>query len=218
MGFVLQASCSKCNYLSDELIIGDGMHFIFICENCNSVVNAQRMPFRYTLSTCPKCKKLLRRSAWVDGLNLVISFDQPIESEYQCPRCNENPLGFKEIAHFGHSMDERIPQVGMLVHGQFKDSGELVIPFLATHYCVVHLEGATDHPPKEIMELRVKRLEPESSTAKNKPPSHMNIFLEFVRYLSQEDLERESMEQPLFKSKTREFLEKAGLFADDKAT
>ena len=216
MGFVLQASCAKCQYQSDKLTIGDGMHYIFICKNCNSVVNAQRFPFRYSLSPCPNCKNLLRQVDWVDGANLVASFNEPIESEYRCPRCKVNRLGFREILHFSRGYDDRIPEKGMLVHGRFTKSGELEIPFLVKPYCVPLLENSTSYSSDKIMELRVIKLEPEYADKKISP-SGMNVFLEFVRYVSQDDLERESMEQPLFKSKTIEFIEKASSVSDNNA-
>jgi len=205
MGFVLQASCSKCKYQSENLTIGDGMHSIFICENCNSVVNSQRMPFRFTWSPCPNCKNILRKSARVDSANLVVSYDEPLESKYQCPRCTEKPLGFKTILHFSRSFDERIPTTGMLVHGRFTKSGELEIPFPFQSYYVAHLENTVMPQSEEVMELRVTQLEPEPSNDKNKLPAGMNVFLEFVRYMPQEDLERES-------------LERTDLFSDDNAT
>jgi hypothetical protein len=186
MGFVLQASCTKCEYQSDKLTIGDGMHFIFICKNCNSVVNAQRFPFRYSWSPCPNCKSLLHKVDWLDGANLTASFDEPIESEHQCPRCNGNQLGFREILHFSRSFDDRIPEKGMLVHARFTKPGELEIPFLIKPYCVAHLENSASYISDKIMELRVTKLESEYTDDKSLP-SGMKVFLEFVRYLSQDD-------------------------------
>ncbi|MFN8414664.1 MAG: hypothetical protein U0Z26_19965, partial [Anaerolineales bacterium] len=204
MGYVLQASCAECKYQSDKLTIGDGLHFIFICKTCNSIVNAQRFPFRYSWSPCPNCKSLLHKVNWIDGTKLVSSFDEPIESDYQCPRCKENRLGFKGILHFSRSFDDRIPQKGMLVHGRFTKSGELEIPFLDMPFCVPLIEDSKSYPLDIIMELRVTGLETEYTDDKSSV-QRMKVFLEFIRYISQEDLERESMEQPLVKSKTTEF-------------
>ena len=53
----------------------------------------------------------------------------------------------------------RVPEIGMLVHGRFTESGELEIPFLIRSYCEAHLESDSVHAPNEIMELRVTRKE-----------------------------------------------------------
>ncbi|MBV6399744.1 MAG: hypothetical protein CNIPEHKO_00021 [Anaerolineales bacterium] len=208
MGFVLQASCVKCKYQSDKLVIGDGLHFIFICKNCNSVVNGQRFPFRYSWSPCPNCKNPFRKVDWVDGANLAVSFDEPTESEHQCPRCKANQLGFKAILHFSRSFDDRIPEKGTLVHGHITKSGKLEIPFLNVPFCVPLIEDSTSYASEAMMELRVTGLETEYTDDKSSI-QRMKVFLEFIRYISQEDLDRESMEQPMVKSKTTEFIERA---------
>lgn len=207
MGYVLQASCTKCKYQSDQLIIGDGLHLIFICKNCNSVVNAQRFPFRYSWSPCPNCKSLLRKDDWIDSAKLVSSFDRSIESDYQCPRCKENRVGFKGILHFNPSFDDRIPEKGTLVHGRFTISGELEIPFLGTPFCLPLIENPTSYPSDTILELKVIGLEKEYTDDKSSI-QRIKVLLDFIRYISQEDLERESMDLLMVKPKTTKFVER----------
>jgi len=193
MGYVLHAICPNCSYESGDLRVGDGLHFICACENCKSVVNPQRVRFHFTIPICPNCKVRLAPSGFVNIGHQLIYARPPVEVEAtnRCPRCNDAKLTFKEIKHFIPRLI-LMPAEGAVVHGQIVESGKLEIPNLSwvdgLHLEVTPLD-AQDRP----MELKVTRIQ-KTPPPDDKRSSKIGIFVEFVRYLSQEDLEQAPME------------------------
>ncbi len=204
MAFLLQASCPQCSYQSDRLWVGNGKNFICICEKCKSVVNPAVIRFQYTMPDCPNCHNRLSRTGGVDSLELIVSYEEPVKSSYQCPRCS-GPLYFKTIAHalILPDPDSLAPKIGSVVHGRVTESGELEIPglYLSPDDDEARIESTVPHAPGSIMELRVSRIDRKTSSGGIVSPDHVetldetgapltNVFiLEFLRYLSAADLD-----------------------------
>ena len=84
--------------------------------------------------------------------------------------------------------EDRFPQEGATVHGRLTDSGELRIPGLLISG-KVQLENASTCAPQRPMELKVIQVE-EIPIEKRFPMRRCvnRIVLQFIRYLSTEDL------------------------------
>jgi hypothetical protein len=186
MPHILTAICYNCSYNSNTLIIGDGEHFIGICHHCNSVVNPKIVLFQLTLSPCPNCGKPIDFSERIDV------FDTSAHDE--CPKCKEGVLELESSGTLNVNVSEQFPQVGEIVHGTISDTGELKIRGVILFDGKLFLKNPPSKTDKPMM-LKVTKIEKGWFDEADFPPPPKEeqliikrISLEFIRYLTQDDL------------------------------
>ena len=183
-----KAICQSCDYESEPLASGGYNHITIICHHCNSVVNPELIPFKFTKPPCPNCGHLLPRSGLDEPFGLEPSPNADlIKPKYKCPRCKEYSLVHQEIVHIDWILEEEIPREGELVHGMISASGKLNIPgiLIIRDFRIdrdsLCLENASDYERQKPMALKVEKIEIDSTNQID------CIKLEFIRYLVEDD-------------------------------
>ena len=174
MGFVIEAKCTACDYQSN-LTIGNSRNIVFICSSCKSVVNPERIPFRYDLPPCPQCGARLNGSELVDSRHLPIDPEGKTASNYKCPRCDDGRLAFRNLMHFSMRVQEVCPEPNAIVHGKFS-GGKLDLPGMWLRRGTVKVENPPESTSDQPMELLVTNVEKESEVVSR-------VTLRFVRFL-----------------------------------
>lgn len=155
MGYVVQARCLDCGYESSNITIGNAKHLVCICRSCRSVVNPERVPFRYTIRPCPNCGTTLGRDDTLDMMNTPVDHEGTVPTKIKCPRCDDGSLAFKTQMHFSRRRQDSAPTVNSTVHGQMRN-GRLHIPGMILFGAQPILEGLPDDVGDRTMELLTK--------------------------------------------------------------
>lgn len=178
MGFVIQAKCAACGYESDTLTIGDGSHFIATCRACHSIVNPERIPFRFDVPPCPECGATLGRSAIINAGALRSNYEGDYITEHHCPRCDDGCLAFQRFMHFKMHVVDRCPNVDDRIHGRvFGDKVDVPGLWLTHGKTIVeNVPQGARYQPLQPMDLLVTDVRRDGDDV-------VELRLRFIRYL-----------------------------------
>jgi DNA-directed RNA polymerase subunit RPC12/RpoP len=188
--FILQGC-----YDSDSLVVGDGESFIFVCYNCNSIVNSKTELFKLTYLLCPNCGRSVKSDNFIDPFGFMATG----EPYHHCPKCKIGVLDVEIIAHVRDNLQEVYPKIDEMVHGVISETGEVKVRgVLLFDGKLVLKNSPQDLKIGKPMLLKVVGIEKGWFDEEDFPPPPKEeqlivkrVNLEFVRYLTENDFVRE---------------------------
>lgn len=169
MPYQFHATC-ECGYRSRTLF-GNTC----VCPECRDLVDVPRLPFRYELTPCPKCKSAMFEE---DTLLEMLGKGWLVTgkpSSLTCPKCDNAKVEFHLDAHLNIVHGTTFPEVGDEIDGFIKKNGKLDIPWFTLDAATVNHDIPDDVSPNQRVTMRVT----EITTAKP-TDTVQSLFYRFV--------------------------------------